>query len=100
MGPDNVFAEGLLKRYGLSLNNDSIANASDSTWRALVRDFQSYRSQVATEAAGAATSLGSGVGGYTQGLGAAASTLGGLNPLRSENWPQQAPVLGGPSQRY
>jgi len=100
MGPDNVYAEGLLKRYGLSLNDDSIAKASPETWNAFVRDFQSYRSQVATEAAGAATALGSGAGGLSSGLEKAGSVLGGFNPLRSENWPQQPPVLGGPSQRY
>jgi len=100
MGPDNVYAEGLLKRYGLSLNDDSIAKASPETWNAFVRDFQSYRSQVATEAAGAATALGSGAGGLSAGLEKGASVLGGFNPLRPENWPQQPPVLGGPSLRY
>jgi len=98
MGPDNVYAEGLLKRYGLSLNDDSIANASPETWARFVKDFQSFRSRAATEAAGATTVLGDSAAGYSAGADSAFR----WNPLRRENWPigSPAPVLGGPAQRF
>lgn len=104
MGPDNYFVDAIAQRRGIELNNGTISEMSQSDWRSFVREVQSFKSQAATETAGASGAVSDAFSGYGAALSGLGNKIGSFNPLRPENWP----TLGsgsqsggyGPDQRY
>ena len=91
MGVENVFVEGLAKRYGISLSNDSFADMSQDKWESFVADAQYFRSQIATESNAAGSQLLNSIEGFGDGI----ANIFRRNPLRRENWRETPPPSVG-----
>jgi len=96
MGVENVYVEGLAKRYGISLSNDSFENMSQEQWASFVADAQYFRSQIATESNAAGNQLLKSIEGFGDGI----ANIFSRNPFRRENWRETPPPsIGSGSAR-